>query len=104
MVAFLSIPVIYNLVSSSQAMNTSFEPFRLVNTYGAFGSVTKERYEVIFKGAKIHSDKLEPVWLEYEFKCKPGNVKRTPCVISPYHYRLGLFFLHQFTCLKFYNF
>ena len=37
MVGFLSLPVIYNLVSSSQAMNTSFEPFRLVNTYGAFG-------------------------------------------------------------------
>lgn len=27
-------------------------------------------------------------WKEYEFKCKPGNVTRRPCVISPYHYRL----------------
>lgn len=27
-------------------------------------------------------------WLEYEFKCKPGNVSRVPCLISPYHYRL----------------
>ncbi|CAN7990853.1 unnamed protein product [Ixodes hexagonus] len=35
--AFLSIPVLTNLVSPRQRMNTSFEPLRLVNTYGAFG-------------------------------------------------------------------
>lgn len=29
-------------------MNTSFDSFRLVNTYGAFGSVGKERPELIF--------------------------------------------------------
>lgn len=28
------------------------------------------------------------VWREYEFQCKPGNVSRRPCVITPYHYRL----------------
>ena len=33
----LSIPVVQNLLSSRQAMNTSFDSFRLVNTYGAFG-------------------------------------------------------------------
>ncbi|RMZ99295.1 Lipase maturation factor 1 [Brachionus plicatilis] len=89
LVAYLSIPVVLNLVSEKQAMNTSFEPFRIVNTYGAFGSVTKERYEVIFKGTNeknLQSDRVE--WFEYEFMCKPGNVNRTPCLISPYHYRL----------------
>lgn len=92
LVAYLSMPVVLNLVSSNQVMNTSFEPFRLVNTYGAFGSVTKKRNEVIFKGTE--SEKLigvsekDIVWREYEFKCKPGNLKRRPCVISPYHYRL----------------
>ena len=30
-------------------MNTSFDPFRLVNTYGAFGSITKQRHEVILQ-------------------------------------------------------
>ena len=70
-------------------MNTSFEPFRIVNTYGAFGSVTKTRHEVIFKGARV-ADKVDEntTWLEYEFKCKPGSVSRRPCLISPYHYRL----------------
>jgi len=35
--AYLSIPVVQNLMSSRQAMNTSFDSFRIVNTYGAFG-------------------------------------------------------------------
>ena len=31
-------------------MNASFNPLRLVNTYGAFGSITRERYEIIIEG------------------------------------------------------
>lgn len=30
----------------------------------------------------------DAVWEDYEFKCKPGNPWRQPCLISPYHYRL----------------
>jgi hypothetical protein len=37
LIAYLSMPVVMNLLSPRQAMNTSFEPFRIVNTYGAFG-------------------------------------------------------------------
>lgn len=37
LIAYLSIPVVQNLFSSRQHMNTSFDPLRLVNTYGAFG-------------------------------------------------------------------
>uniref|UniRef100_G3MRT6 Lipase maturation factor n=1 Tax=Amblyomma maculatum TaxID=34609 RepID=G3MRT6_AMBMU len=86
---FLSIPVVGNLFSPHQQMNTSFEPLRLVNTYGAFGSITKRRAEVVIQGT--HSGdphNRSAVWEEYEFFCKPGNVSRRPCVISPYHYRL----------------
>ena len=32
-----------NLLSSRQLMNASFEPLHLVNTYGAFGSVSRQR-------------------------------------------------------------
>src|SRR5262249_30535628 len=39
-----------NLLSRRQLMNYSFDPLHLVNTYGAFGSITKERYEVIVEG------------------------------------------------------
>lgn len=89
--AYLSIPVVQNLLSSRQAMNTSFDSFRIVNTYGAFGSVTKERTEVIFQGTRnltVIPDEEGGIWEEYQFKCKPGDPRRRPCLISPYHYRL----------------
>ena len=44
-VAWLSWGPVKNLVSSEQAMNTSFDRLRLVNTYGAFGSIDRERFE-----------------------------------------------------------
>ncbi len=34
----------------AQMMNTSFDPLDLVNTYGAFGSVGRERDEIVFEG------------------------------------------------------
>uniref|UniRef100_UPI00358E9A0F lipase maturation factor 1 isoform X2 n=1 Tax=Myxine glutinosa TaxID=7769 RepID=UPI00358E9A0F len=89
LIAYLSIPVIQNLLSARQHMNTSFDPLRIVNTYGAFGTVTKERTEVILQGTASADPKgVSVVWEEYEFKCKPGSLKRRPCLISPYHYRL----------------
>jgi hypothetical protein len=39
LVGWLSVAPVANLISSQQIMNTSFDPFRIVNTYGAFGSV-----------------------------------------------------------------
>jgi lipase maturation factor len=87
-VAVLSIFPVLNLISSQQAMNTSFERLHLVNTYGAFGSIGKERPEIIFQGTSDSVITPQSVWKEYEFKCKPGDPMRRPCVISPYHYRL----------------
>ena len=45
-----SLPIVANLLSSHQRMNASFDRLHLVNTYGAFGSVTKVRREVIIEG------------------------------------------------------
>ncbi|XP_035389707.1 lipase maturation factor 1 isoform X2 [Electrophorus electricus] len=89
LIAYLSVPVVINLLSPRQVMNTSFDPLRIVNTYGAFGSITKERTEVVFQGtlSANHTDE-GVVWEEYEFLCKPGAVDRRPCLITPYHYRL----------------
>ncbi len=86
-VCWLSLPVVKNLMSKDQAMNTSFQSLRIVNTYGAFGSVGSDRYEIIIEGAHYVKGS-EPEWREYEFKCKPGSLDRRPCWISPYHYRL----------------
>ncbi|XP_025272879.1 lipase maturation factor 1 isoform X1 [Canis lupus baileyi] len=89
LVAWLSVPVVLNLLSPTQIMNTSFNPLRIVNTYGAFGSITKERTEVILQGtAAPNASSPDAVWEDYEFKCKPGDPGRRPCLISPYHYRL----------------
>ena len=96
LIAFLSVPVGRNLLAfdGKQAMNKSFHNFKLVNTYGAFGSITKQRTEVILQGTleDISDPSIDTnsqiEWKEYEFKCKPGNVDRRPCIISPYHYRL----------------
>ncbi len=87
-VAFLSIDVVANLFSRQQRMNSSFEPFELVNTYGAFGSVGRERDEIVFEGTPDATPEPESHWTEYEWKCKPGDPDRRPCVVSPYHLRL----------------
>ncbi len=87
-VLFLSYWPVRNMASRRQRMNSSFEPLRLVNSYGAFGSVTRQRLEVVIEGTA--ATKLEPgtQWKEYEFKGKPGDPKRRPPQVAPYHLRL----------------
>jgi hypothetical protein len=69
-------------------MNASFEPLHLVNTYGAFGAVTRERLEIVLKGTDAEFADAPAHWREYEFKGKPGDVNRPPCIVSPYHWKL----------------
>ena len=87
-VAVLSIAPVRNLVSAHQAMNTSFNRLELVNTYGAFGSVGRERHEIIFEGTDDQVIADDTAWRAYEFECKPGNLARRPCLVAPYQYRL----------------
>ncbi len=87
-VALLSIQPVANLLSPRQAMNRSFDPLHLVNTYGAFGSVGRTRYEVVLSGTNADIPDEDAEWLEYELPCKPGDVMRRPCWITPYHLRL----------------
>ena len=84
LVATLSIPVVKNLCSKKQIMNGSFDPLRLINTYGAFGTVSETREELIIEASYDYNGP----WREYEFKVKPGPLDRFPRFISPYHYRL----------------
>ena len=88
LVAWLSVPVVGNLLSGHQIMNTSFNTLELVNTYGAFGSVGRERQEIVFEGTRDSPGDPGAVWREYPFKCAPVDLARRPCLISPYHYRL----------------
>ncbi|HKS48711.1 MAG TPA: lipase maturation factor family protein [Amycolatopsis sp.] len=77
-----------NLVSRRQLMNYSFDRLHLVNTYGAFGAITKVRHEVVIEGTDEPEITPDTVWREYEFKGKPGNPRRRPPQIAPYHLRL----------------
>ena len=77
-----------NLLSSGQLMNSSFDPLHLVNAYGAFGSVTKRRFEVVIEGTLDPEPAAASEWREYEFKAKPGDVRRRPPQYAPYHLRL----------------
>ena len=87
-VGLLSIAPTRNMLSSSQVMNTSFEPLHLVNTYGAFGSITRTRYEIVIEGTDDTAVTERTAWREYEFKGKPGDPARRPPQVAPYHLRL----------------
>lgn len=86
--AVLSYWPVRNLISRAQVMNSSFNPLLLVNTYGAFGSVTRIRHEIVIEGTADPRIHLDTVWHEYEFKGKPGDVRRRPRQVAPYHLRL----------------
>ena len=88
MVVLLSWFPVRNLLSPNQAMNASFDPFRLVNTYGAFGSVSRVRDEVIVEGTDAAEVGPDTAWREYGFKGKPGEVRRMAPQVAPYHLRL----------------
>jgi hypothetical protein len=77
-----------NLFSRNQMMNASFDPLHLVNTYGAFGSIGRERYEVVIEGTRDEHLTSDTVWSEYEFRGKPTDPNRRPRQWAPYHLRL----------------
>ncbi|MGW0424303.1 lipase maturation factor family protein [Streptomyces sp. NPDC003015] len=84
----LSYHPVRNMISRSQIMNRSFDPLHLVNTYGAFGSVSRVRHEVVVEGTAEDVPRRDSEWKEYEFKGKPGDPRRWPRQFAPYHLRL----------------
>src|SRR5436190_2292519 len=59
------------------------EAFRIVNGYGLFRVMTKDRSEIVIEGS---ADGIN--WAPYEFKWKPGDVKRAPGWCAPHQPRL----------------
>jgi hypothetical protein len=85
----LSFAPIRNLLSRRQLMNFSFNRWMLVNAYGAFGTVTKRRIEIVVEGTLAENpDDAAAEWREYHFKGKPGDVRAVPRQWAPYHLRL----------------
>lgn len=58
-------------------------PFRSLNHYGLFAVMTTSRPEIIVEG----SDDRQ-TWHAYEFKHKPGDLKRRPLFVEPHQPRL----------------
>ena len=66
-----------------QMLYAHIEPFRILNGYGLFRVMTKERPEIQVEGSADGID-----WVSYEFKWKPGDVNRAPRWCAPHQPRL----------------
>jgi hypothetical protein len=88
LIGLLSIQPALNMLSPGQIMNTSFDPLDLVNTYGAFGSVGRERMNVVFEGTTDENPNEKTKWIPYEYKGLPVYLDKRPPQIAPYQLRL----------------
>ncbi len=88
LVAALSYWPIRNMLSPAQQMDRTYNSLHLVNTYGAFGSITRERHEIVLEGTAAPDAEPDGEWREYTFHGKPGDVRRRPRQFAPFHLRL----------------
>ena len=58
-------------------------PFRILGSYGLFSRMTTTRPEIVVEGSQDGA-----TWLPYEFKWKPGDLKRRPSFVEPHQPRL----------------
>jgi len=65
LVVILSYYPVRNMLSKSQRMNAAFDPLHLVNTYGAFGSITRTRHEVAVRGTDEGTVTPDTEWQTY---------------------------------------
>ena len=71
------------LPAAGRAYLEWISPLRLVNAYGLFAVMTTTRPEIVVEGSNDGT-----VWAAYEFRFKPGEVKRAPPWVAPYQPRL----------------
>jgi len=69
--------------SPATALAEPFERYQVVNGYGLFAVMTTSRLEILIQG----SDDGE-TWRDYEFKYKPGDLRRAPPWVAPLQPRL----------------
>jgi len=67
----------------SSDLARAISPLRSVNSYGLFAVMTTTRPEIVVEG----SDDGE-TWRAYEFRYKPGDVRRRPGFVAPHQPRL----------------
>jgi len=71
------------IARATEPLNKILQPFYVVNHYGLFAIMTTQRQEIIVEGSNDGTN-----WLAYEFKYKPGDLKRAPPFVAPHQPRL----------------
>jgi hypothetical protein len=71
------------LPGPAQSYLVWISPLRLVNSYGLFAVMTTTRPEIVVEGSNDGTN-----WQDYEFRYKPGDVRRAPPWVAPYQPRL----------------
>src|SRR5258706_12619899 len=69
-------------------MNPSFSSPDLVNPYGAFGAVGRERLNAVFEGTAADDSTGSADWRPYHYRALPVELNRMPPEIAPYQPRL----------------
>jgi len=68
---------------AAHSLAAAQEPFHLFNSYGLFAVMTTTRPEIVVEGSRDGT-----TWMEYEFRYKPGDVRRPPLWVWPHQPRL----------------
>lgn len=71
------------VLAINRSINKHIQKFHIVNPYGLFAVMTKQRYEIIIQGSNDAK-----TWLDYEFHWKPQKLNEAPKQVAPYHPRL----------------
>ncbi len=80
------IPLVFKgheVPSLSKTIHNWFRPLHIVNSYGLFAVMTTKRPEIVIEGSMDGE-----TWKAYEFKWKPGELKRAPEFVAPHQPRL----------------
>ncbi len=69
-------------------MDVTFNRVHLVGTYGAFGTITRRRYELVIEGTDDPDPAPGSIWQAFEFPAEPTDPRGRPPQVVPYHLRL----------------
>jgi hypothetical protein len=90
--AYLSVSLVEALASFApslklpdrvESLRDVWDPFRLVNTYHLFGSITRDRIE-----PELQTLDAAGAWTAHDFRHKPGDPARAPDFVAPHQPRV----------------
>jgi len=81
--AFVRLSSARTLPQPLQGLLRWASPLRTINSYGLFAVMTTTRPEIVVEGSDDGR-----TWQPYEFKWKPGDLKRRPSFVAPHQPRL----------------